>query len=149
VTVKQRIRFLNAALLCSLLLLPAIVGAQGTLADYERALGLRDRVQKLALNIPDRANWIEKTSRFWYRRSVKGGSDFVLVDADTAARRPAFDHEKIAASLSAAAAGKYTALMLPLTSIRFIDAEQAIEFAVSGTTWRCTLLDYALGGLLS
>ena len=47
--------------------------AQVTPADYERARTLRDKFQGLAVNIPGPVNWIEKTERFWYRKSVKGG----------------------------------------------------------------------------
>src|SRR2546426_948421 len=72
-----------------LLLLPAFANAQGTQGDYERASGLREKFQGLVVNAPDRANWIEKTSRFWYRKAVKGGHEFVLVDAETLAKKPA------------------------------------------------------------
>ena len=68
--------------LVSLLLLPAIAHAQGTAADYERANGLRKRFQDAAVSVPERASWIEKTNHFWYRRSTKGGNEFVLVDAE-------------------------------------------------------------------
>src|SRR5499426_1565172 len=87
--------------------------AQVTQADYERAAKLRDRLQGLVINAPERANWIGQTSRFWYRKSVKGGAEFVLVNAETLAKSPAFDHEKLAASLSATANEKYTAVTLP------------------------------------
>src|SRR5215468_4572669 len=110
---KHRILFWRMVLLWSLSLLAPIAYAQGTMADYERASSLRDKFQGLAVNISERANWIDNTSRFWYRKSVKGGNEFVLVDADTLAKRPAFDHEKLAASLSAAAEGRYTAVTLP------------------------------------
>ena len=59
--------------------------AQGTVADYQRAMGMREKYQELAPNVPEAATWIEKSARFWYRRSVKGGNEFVLVDADDAA----------------------------------------------------------------
>src|SRR6266487_2535147 len=114
----------KAGLLVSLLLIPAIVHAQGTVTDYERALALRNKFQALAFNIPDRVNWIEKTSRFWYRKSVKGGNEFVLFDAESLTKKPAFDHEKLAASLSAAAGTKYTALDLPFTALIYVDNEQ-------------------------
>ena len=43
----------------------------------------RDRVEP---------NWIEGTSRFWYRNSLPGGKqEFVLVDAEKGTRDPAFD----------------------------------------------------------
>ena len=43
-------------LLCLFLLLPAFVFAQGTLADYERANGLREKYQWSAVNVPVRVN---------------------------------------------------------------------------------------------
>jgi dipeptidyl aminopeptidase/acylaminoacyl peptidase len=130
------------ALLCSLILLPVTIHGQGTIADYERATSLRNKVQRLATHIPERANWIGKTSRFWYRKSVKGGNEFVLVDAVTATKKSAFDHERLAASLSLASGEKYTAVTLPFNSFTFTDNEQAIEFEIGETKWKCTLADY-------
>src|SRR5215470_9967609 len=140
-TMKTYFRIL--ILLWSLPLLASITYAQGTAADYERANRLRFRFQGLAVNVPEQANWIERTSRFWYRKSVKGGNEFVLVDAETMAKRPAFDHEKLAASLSAASEGKYTAVTLPFATIKFVDNERAVEFAAAGSMWKCNLADYA------
>jgi len=133
----------KAILLFTSLLAPTMILAQGTVADYERAQSLRNRFQALAINVPERANWIEKTSRFWYRKSVKGGNGFVLVDAETLARKPAFDHERLAASLSSASSQKLTALTLPFSAITFVDAERAIQFVTAGSSWKCELSDYS------
>jgi dipeptidyl aminopeptidase/acylaminoacyl peptidase len=129
-------------LLTAILLLPLSAVAQVTTADYERALGLREKYPALAVNVADSATWIEKTSRFWYRRSVKGVNEFLVVDAATRQKRPAFDHERLAASLSKASGEKYTALKLPFNSIRFVDAERAIEATFEGVAWRCELSEY-------
>ena len=102
-----------------------------------------NKFQALAINIPDRVNWIEKTCRFWYRKSVKGGNEFVLVDAETLVRKPAFDHVRLAASLSAASNEKLTALTLPLTALAFVDDERGIQFVAGGSTWKCDLSDYS------
>jgi hypothetical protein len=121
----MRHRFLlwGFALVSSLLILPALILAQGTLADYQRADSLRNRIQGLAVNLPGRVTWIDTTSRFWYRKSVKGGNEFVLVDAATLQKKPAFDHQMLADSLSAATGEKYTALNLPFMAIIFVDNE--------------------------
>ena len=113
--------FFRIALLCGLLLLPAIAGAQVTRADYERAAGLRRKYDNLAVNIVDRPTWIAKTNRFWYRKSVKGGNEFVLVDAEALTKKPAFDHEKLASSLSTATGKKYTPVTLPFVTLTFVD----------------------------
>ncbi len=140
---KHRTLFQTITLIACLLFLTALAFAQATQADYERAARLRERFQGLAVNVPERPNWIGQTSRFWYRKSVKGGNEFVLVDAETAAKRPAFDHEKLAASLSAAANEKYEALKLPFQSITFVDNERAVTFAAGNSMYRCELADYA------
>jgi len=139
---KHRIFIQSASLLCLLLLVSIVAYGQGTLADYERANGLRDRFQGRAIDLPGRATWIEKTSRFWYRKSVRDGNEFVLVDAATLSKRPAFDHRRLADSLSSASGEKFTALNLPFSAIIFVDDEQAIEFEVSDTKWKCSLSDY-------
>ncbi|MEK6300569.1 MAG: DPP IV N-terminal domain-containing protein [Acidobacteriota bacterium] len=139
---KPRHLLLKVATIGCLLVLPALADAQGKLADYERAGELRKRFQELAINVPERATWIENTSRVWYRRSTKDGNEFVLVDAETRTKKPAFDHERLAASLSAATGEKYTAGTLPFTAITFVDSERTLEFTVGETRWRCDLSDY-------
>ena len=134
--------FWTIALLWSLLFLPTIAHAQVTQADYERAAGLRKKYDGLAVNIVDRPTWIGKTNHFWYRKSVKGGNEFVLVDAETLTKKPAFDHEKLAVSLSTATGKKYTSITLPFLTLTFVDNEQAIEFVADASRWRCDLSDY-------
>jgi dienelactone hydrolase len=126
-----------------LIVLPALLPAQVTRADYQRALGLRDKLQGLAINIPGPIHWIENTHRFWYQKSVQGGHQFVLVDAESLEKRPAFDHEKLAAALSVATGAKLGAMTLPFSEIAFVDKETAIQFAASSSMWRCSLSDYA------
>src|SRR5215467_9013034 len=136
----RRYSLLTAIALC--LLVPVLYFGQITGAEYERAAKLRQKFQDLAINVPEPANAIPNTSRFWYRKSVKGGNEFIVVDAETLVKGPAFDHERLAAAISADSA-KYTALTLPFNSFKFVDNEQAIEFVVSGTEWHCDLLSYA------
>jgi dipeptidyl aminopeptidase/acylaminoacyl peptidase len=125
-------------------LAPALGAAQGTVADYRRAMELRDKVQTLAVNVPEPATWIDKTPRFWYRRSVKGGAEFVLVDASTQAKRPAFDHQRLADVLNAALKPQkaYTAVTLPFNTFSFVEDETIIQFSVENILWRCRLADY-------
>ncbi|MBI3469954.1 MAG: DPP IV N-terminal domain-containing protein [Candidatus Solibacter usitatus] len=121
---------------------PVLACAQGTLADYERANGLRERNQALAVNLAERATWIDKTSRFWYRKSVKDGHEFVLVDATTLAKTPAFDHKRLAAALAKASGEKVAALKLPFLTLTFVEELRAIEFAAFETRWKADLKDY-------
>jgi hypothetical protein len=136
--------------------------AQGTLADYERGQSLRTKAQGLVVNEPRTPTWIGESDHFWYARAVKGGSEFVLVDAATGTKKPAFDQEKLASAINAASGGHYTTLALPFAAaqggrggaggrggtptaagLTFLDNEQSIEFGVSGFMYKCSLSDYA------
>lgn len=131
----------DIALFCALATLPPLV-AQGTLADYQRASGIRKIYEAAARNIPETPRWLDSNS-FWYRKSVKGGHEFVKVEAATGRKTPLFDHEKLAASLSKAAAASYTALTLPFNTVDFVDSGQALEMNAGDSRYRCALADYS------
>src|SRR5690606_1768088 len=48
--------------------------------------------------------WIGDTGRFWYRRQLAEGAQFVVVDSASGKTQPAFDHAAVAAALNAALA---------------------------------------------
>lgn len=141
-------------------ILPLDAGAQGTIADYQRAMGLRDRYDGLAIHTAETPRWIEQTTRFYYRRTVKGGHEWILVDGTTREKQPAFDHAKLAAAITAATTRKATALDLPFSAFTFVEKGRAIEFTLNGgpagagrggggrgaaagvPPWRCSLDTY-------
>lgn len=123
--------------------LSSILG-QGKLEDYERAAALRERFESQAINVPDRAVWIGKTPRFWYRKTVKGGHEFILVDVEKGTKTPAFDHEKLAVALNKETGEKFTAITLPFRSINFVDDEKFLEFEFRDSLWRCDLATYGI-----
>jgi dipeptidyl aminopeptidase/acylaminoacyl peptidase len=86
------------------LLAPAL-GAQGTMADYQRAAALQKRYSSLVVDSPDAPVWIEGTSKFWYRKTVKGGTAIVVVDAATLERRPGTAADTVSAAGAAGGRG--------------------------------------------
>jgi dipeptidyl aminopeptidase/acylaminoacyl peptidase len=81
--------------------------------------------------------------KFWYRSLTPQGSEFVLVDPVKKKRQPAFDQQKLAASLSAATGMQYNAWMLPFTYFTYTPDMKAMTFRVGHTQWRCDLKTYA------
>ncbi len=134
----------NAAGLILLLLtmVPGAVWGQGRQADYERADSFDARTRGLVVDVAQEPHWIGETSRFWYRKSVEGGNQFVLVDPSTLQQLPAFDHKRVAASLSVIRGDTLTGAGLPFANFEFADDGQAIEFTLSDSTWECSLVDY-------
>ena len=121
--------------------LPILAAGQGTAGDYARAVALRDRYESAAVDIAGPPTAIAHTHRFWYRKSVTGGHQFMIVDADTREKRPAFDHDAIARALSAATGKPYSGLQLPFNSIN-VDRDGS-EFVanVEGAQYRCNTGD--------
>ena len=89
-----------------LVLVAPALGAQGTMADYQRAAGLQKRYTGLVVDSPDAPVWIEGTSRFWYKKSVNGGGTaIVVVDAATLERRSGTAADTVSAAGAGAGRG--------------------------------------------
>ena len=115
---------------------------QGSLEDYQRSAGLRDRVMKSGIVIAEPA--ARALGRFWYRRTSAAGSEFVLVDAASGAKSPAFDAPRLASALTAASGVAVSADKLPFSTIEFTADGKAVEFVVAAETrWRVDLTTYA------
>jgi dipeptidyl aminopeptidase/acylaminoacyl peptidase len=153
--------FVTAAAFCSIAAAVPLLHAQGTLADYQRGHDLRAKARDLVVGTPGAISWIGNSNHFWYPKTVKGGTDFVLVDADAGSKKAAFDQEKLAASISTATGHSYAALKLPFAPMQgrpgarpaldappttapltFLDGETAIQFGTGGNLYKCTLSDY-------
>jgi dienelactone hydrolase len=156
---------LRASIVLCLCLLCGSLGllAQGTLADYQRAQGLQEKARGLVVNSPGAIHWIGDSDRFWYPRTVGGGTEFVLVDTKAETKNPAFDHDKLAAAISTATGHTYKGLALPFapapagrggagtgaaaagstSPLTFLDDEKTISFGTGGTLYKCSLTSYA------
>jgi dipeptidyl aminopeptidase/acylaminoacyl peptidase len=115
---------------------------QLTAADFDRALDIQQKYGALVVNLPEPPVWQEGSDTFVYRKTVEGGHAFQLVDAVAQTKQPAFDHEKLAAALSAASGESYKAATLPFARFHFVADKTAIEFIVNGARWRCDLHAY-------
>src|SRR5262245_20566831 len=102
------LRSVASAFLCA-----SLAFSQGTLADYQCSRALQTKARGLVVNAPGAMNWIGESNHFWYYKSVRGGTEFVVVDAVAGTKKPAFDHERLAAAINTATAGHYSALALP------------------------------------
>src|SRR6185437_15699137 len=110
-------------LLTSLIFAPSALAQQAaplsapapsvTAADYARAEKLLAwNTAPLVSGATVRVAWLPG-DKFWYRNSTPRGYEFVMVDAARHTRTHAFDQERVASALSAAAGRPYDAWHLP------------------------------------
>ncbi len=104
-------------------------------ADYERAeRRLATYANPLVLGGSVRPVWLDD-GRFWYQNRIAEGMEVVLVDPASRSRDRAFDHERMARSLNAAADTSYTAYDLPLRGMSIEDG--SVHFRSGETAYAC------------
>src|SRR6478672_4028562 len=108
-----------------------------TAADYARAERfLAPSLAGLVVGGSVTPAWLPD-DRFWYRRTLDDGAEFVLVDPARASKAPLFDHARVAAALSAAAGSRYDATHLPFSTLDVSPDGRSVSFALDGRTWSC------------
>ena len=136
---------IQAAVLAALLFTTQNGVAQGTRSDYERALNLRKTTADKVFKQRVRPHWLEGNTRFWYRNDLAGQArKFVLVDAETGTREPAFDHERLAAALAEATGEEVLTERLAIEKLRFSKSGTELLFTTQGKRWKCDLRSYEL-----
>ena len=127
------------------------IAGQPTAADYEHAIGLRSSWSGLTENVAEPAQWIEGTHRFVYRKTVPGGFEFVIMDAETQQKQPAFDHDRLATALSTATGKPSRGLHLPFTEpftrVEIGDGGRTLTAILEEASWKCSLTDYVCSRL--
>jgi dipeptidyl-peptidase 4 len=120
--------------------------------DYARAERfLAQHTTPLVSGVPGRPTWLPD-GRFWYRVSVAGGAEFILVDPARRRRAPAFDHARLAEALSAATGRSIEAAALPFQRFDLSRDGRTLTVSVTpsapmappgdGGRWRCDLRAY-------
>ncbi len=137
----------NLALLAILgLAAPAVAQQQAaralTAADYARAERfLSANTTPLVFGATVRPTWLDE-DRLWYRNTIRDGAEFILANPASGTRERAFDHERLAAALSASSGNGYTAFALPFTAFEFADSGRAITFDVQNRRYSCDIRAY-------
>ena len=111
---------------------------QFTAEDYDRAarlLGTAVNPLVIGGTAPN-AVWLPD-GKFYYRSVRTAGSEFVLVDPRAKSRAPLFDHAKIAAALSAASSGSYTATSLPFQTVELSADRSSVSMNVGTRRFSC------------
>jgi dipeptidyl aminopeptidase/acylaminoacyl peptidase len=129
----------------ALLALGLTASGQGTRADYERALKVRETTANKVFKQSVKAQWLPGNTNFWYRNDLAGGArEFVFVDAIKGERRLAFDHARLATALSQATGKEIKADRLPVEKLELGPDAGAMVVSADGQWWTLNLTSYEL-----
>lgn len=116
---------------------------KATLADYQRAQRYGSQaIGALVRGGGGDIHWVPGSDQFWFRRDMPDGRQFIMVDAASGHRGPAFDHDRLAAALSGAVSRKVSAKRLPFTAIVPSANGTSVIFRYGNRWWRCDLRSY-------
>jgi len=126
---------------------PSAIAPSVSAQDYARAEKfLAWNTAPLVSGATVRVTWLPG-DRFWYRNSTRQGYEFVMIDAGRRTRSRAFDQDRVAAALSAAAGRTYDPWHLPFMrfdpsadgrSITFETDDSHRTFTCDAAGNRCT-----------
>ena len=108
-----------------------------TAAEYDRAVNLLGpNLTGLVIGGTVTANWLPD-ARFWYRAQTASGNEFRLVSPSAKRIVPAFDHQRLATSLSAVAGTAVNGTQLPFQQIDFSARLDSVSFDLGQRRFRC------------
>ncbi|MEL1239570.1 S9 family peptidase [Flavobacterium flavipallidum] len=117
--------------------------AQGTLKEYQKANAVDSLFKNKVFNSPKEFHWVNNTS-FWYVNNAKNGNEFLLVDAKQEKQIPAFNQERLAASLSKILDKKIVSKQLPIDNLEFDKDFSTLVFTTDSLKISCDLKSYEL-----
>lgn len=101
-------------------------------------------LKNLVLNAYVIPHWIDESDEFWYERELKDGHEFVIVNAATGTRQPAFDHARLADVLGEASGKKYGPTNLPFQRFDFGPNRNEIIVTVEGVEYTLPIAEGAV-----
>jgi dipeptidyl aminopeptidase/acylaminoacyl peptidase len=101
-------------------------------ANYELAARWTTaKVGKLVFDVAVTPHWMDSGDRFWYSFENSSGRKFYIVDPAKKTKTQVYDPAKLAAALTIATGLPYDSQHLPITVIRFVKGESAIQFEIN------------------
>lgn len=87
---------------------------------------------------------VNELHSFWYLTRTPKGNEFFLINADKKEVSPAFDQQKLAASLAKVINKETDPYKLPFRTLQYSKNMDSIYFSVDDTRYICLLADYTL-----
>ena len=132
-------------LLCTLMATcPTLLHGQGRLEDYQRAEKLKTQLKDKVYHAPQALAWSESGRWLWYAIQTPRGKEFMAVNPAKKQRLRAFDHEKLAHTLSELTQSKIDPYNLPLARLAYTQDDQEIEFRAERFIWTYNLANNSL-----
>lgn len=134
-------------ILFSIYFFTTTVTAQGTLEEYRKSAKVESLFQNKIFNAPEEFNWIDG-NQFWYANNSRDGIEYLVVNSEKRKQEQAFDHARLAASLTEVLGSQIKRDALEIDSLSYTNNGSALLFSNDSLrmsldldTYRVTVLD--------
>jgi dipeptidyl aminopeptidase/acylaminoacyl peptidase len=137
-------RYLAPLALFFALVTPALGQQTVSVEDYQRAERmLRQHTSPMVFRSSIAPTWLEDGT-MWYRVATASGQEFVRVFPESRRnrKRPAFDHARLAAAISAISDTTYSGADLPFRTFSYGTGERSVLFGADGRAFTCDIRRY-------
>ena len=120
--------------------------SQGTLKEYKKANSIDSLYKNKVFNSPKEFHWIGDDF-LWYVNNVRKGKEYLLVDSKQQKQIVAFDHNRLAQSLSKILGKEIASSELPIDNLEFNNDLSTLIFTTDTLKISCNLNTYQLSKL--
>lgn len=120
--------------------------SQGTLKEYKKANAVDSLFKNKVFNSPKEFHWTENNN-LWYANNTKKGTEYLLVNTKQQKQIEAFDHNRLAQSLSKILGKEVTSSGLPIDNLEFSKDLSTLIFTTDTLKISCDLNTYQLSKL--
>ncbi|MCJ7447343.1 MAG: S9 family peptidase [Bacteroidales bacterium] len=127
-----------------LILSQTISFSQGIADDYKRADDLARITMSKVFYGNVRPSWIGNTGNLFYENLTPDGTEYLIVNAISKSKKPAFDQKRFVTAFESATGKKAETGKLPVRNIVFSEKLGSFAFNYDNYNWICNLKDYKI-----
>lgn len=115
--------------------------AQGTLAEYKKSIAIDSLFKNKIYNTPKVFRWVGN-DYFWYINPIAKGKEYWVFDTQQQKQHLAFDHSRLATSLSKVLGKEVSPYQISLDSLEFNKDFSTLTFVAENQKIVCNLTSY-------
>ena len=119
------------------------IKAQGSLDDYKRSVAIDTLFSNKVYNAPEEFHWLEN-DLMWYASDTREGRKYFLVSLGQRKKKEAFDHKRLADSLSVLLDKEILPQELEVKDLEFNEDHSVLSFSSEKLRIACELDTYKL-----
>ena len=119
------------------------VTGQGTIEEYRKSTRIKSLFEGKVYNSPGDFHWMDD-NKFWYANNSRNGTQYLIVDAKNDEQKQAFDHSRLAASLTKTLGTEVKEDQIDINKLAYLNNETTLLFSNDSLKMSLDLASYKI-----